>query len=218
MIADQTDMHSIAATRRTPSQARGKQRTENILQAAAEVFDEVGYDNANTILIAKRANTAVGSLYDFFPNKESIAQVLIERHTHDLATLLDGLITEAVFNQPIAQILDQLIEPLVRFISGRAGFRGLYLNAPHVGDMSALQRTLETMLMGRMSALVTLRYPAHDPAEITRSVRVCMAIFKSLSALAIQGHRADASSIDLAMIAELKTVLGLYLDKQFGPT
>lgn len=217
MIVDSTDINSIAITRRKPSQARGKQRIETILQAAAEVFDELGYDTANTILIAKRANTAVGSLYDFFPNKESIAQVLIERHTNDLAALLDELVTEDVFKQPIAQILDQLIEPLVQFISGRAGFRGLYLNAPQVGDMSTPQRMLETMLMGRMADLVFQRYPTHDPAEITRIVRSCMAIFKSLSALAIQGTRADADNIDLVMVAELKTVLRLYLNKYFGP-
>ncbi|MEM9949539.1 MAG: helix-turn-helix domain-containing protein [Cyanobacteria bacterium P01_D01_bin.36] len=55
-----------------PQQRRSQIRVEQILQAAAEIFWEKGYDVATTSDIAKRAQTAVGTLYRFFPNKLAI--------------------------------------------------------------------------------------------------------------------------------------------------
>ncbi len=66
--------------RRTPKQARGRQRVERILQAAAEVFAEVGYEAATTHGIAERAGTAVGSLYQFFPDKRALFKALEQQH------------------------------------------------------------------------------------------------------------------------------------------
>src|SRR4051812_6959010 len=73
--------------RRRPQQTRGEHRINTILDAAATVFYEVGYAAATTNLIAKHAHTAIGSLYDFFPNKEAIAQRLFERYLSDLRQL-----------------------------------------------------------------------------------------------------------------------------------
>jgi AcrR family transcriptional regulator len=62
-------MSSPNSLRRQPKQQRGQQRVAKILTAAAEVFAEVGYAAATTQQIADRANTAVGSIYQFFPDK-----------------------------------------------------------------------------------------------------------------------------------------------------
>src|SRR6266853_1677905 len=80
--------------RRLPQQARGEQRIAAILQAAAQVFYEVGFDAATTDMIAKLAHTAIGSLYDFFPNKEAIAQRLCEQFCEDLRVLFEGILTD----------------------------------------------------------------------------------------------------------------------------
>ena len=53
--------------RRLPQQSRSQQRVTQILEAAAQVFAEVGYEAASTSLIATQAKTSVGSLYRFFP-------------------------------------------------------------------------------------------------------------------------------------------------------
>jgi len=51
--------------RRLPQQARSRERFNRILDAAAELFAEIGYESATTDEIAKRANTSVGGLYRF---------------------------------------------------------------------------------------------------------------------------------------------------------
>ncbi len=62
--------------RRQPRQQRGKERVKKILAAAALVFERVGYTAATTQLIAVQAETAIGSLYQFFPDKAAIFQAM----------------------------------------------------------------------------------------------------------------------------------------------
>lgn len=69
-----------AALRRKPVQQRSAQRVEKMLGACAELIEEVGYDGLTTTLIAERAGVAVGSLYQFFPDKRAVVQELTLRN------------------------------------------------------------------------------------------------------------------------------------------
>ncbi|MFI1566693.1 ScbR family autoregulator-binding transcription factor [Streptomyces sp. NPDC020490] len=65
-------------------QERGKRSRESILQAAARVFDERGYDAASTNEILSRTGLTRGSLYHHFPSKEAIALALVQAHAEAL--------------------------------------------------------------------------------------------------------------------------------------
>src|SRR5260370_1341413 len=71
--------------RRQPKQARSQQRVDHLLNVAALIFEEVGYAAATTNAIAARAGVPIGSLYQFFPNKEAIMDALVERYLDELA-------------------------------------------------------------------------------------------------------------------------------------
>jgi AcrR family transcriptional regulator len=66
--------------RKAPSQGRSRFTVQQIVEAAARVFEERGYAGATTNRIAERAGVSIGSLYQYFPNKESILAVLLEEH------------------------------------------------------------------------------------------------------------------------------------------
>ncbi len=70
----------VAPLRRRPVQQRSAQRVEKMLEACAQLIDEVGYDGLTTTLIAERAGVAVGSLYQFFPDKRAVVQELTLRN------------------------------------------------------------------------------------------------------------------------------------------
>jgi AcrR family transcriptional regulator len=53
---------------------------ERILVAAAHVFDERGYGATTTNDIADEAGVAIGSLYQYFPNKDAILIELTRQH------------------------------------------------------------------------------------------------------------------------------------------
>jgi AcrR family transcriptional regulator len=70
---------------RAPKRARGHARVEAILDAAAVVFAEKGFDAATMTEIAARSATAIGSLYRFFPTKTSLADALLARYAETVA-------------------------------------------------------------------------------------------------------------------------------------
>jgi AcrR family transcriptional regulator len=95
--------------RRRPLQARSRDKVSYLLEAAAQVFRAEGY-GATTNRIAVRAGVSIGTLYEYFPNKEALLLALAERHVEeaergigaaleqsDLAALLPAL-QEAVLS------------------------------------------------------------------------------------------------------------------------
>lgn len=154
--------------------------------------------SAPTSRIRRCAATPSGSLYDFFPNKEAIAQALAECFTAGLRAPLD-------------RTLDRLIDPLVQLIGTRAGFRALYLHAPQLGQQSAGQRAIEDLFTQRIAALLHARYPHAEATAIVRTAQVCIATVKALTALAIEGQAVDA-----AVIGALKTMLRAAIEAGCG--
>src|SRR5579864_6425595 len=65
---------------RAPKRERGKQRVAALLEAAAAVFAEKGYEAATMTEIAARARAPIGSLYQFFPAKEALADTLVQSY------------------------------------------------------------------------------------------------------------------------------------------
>lgn len=76
---------------RAPKRARGKQRVAELLEAAAAVFTEKGYEAATMTEIASRARAPIGSLYQFFPAKEALADTLVQNYVALLAADLEEL-------------------------------------------------------------------------------------------------------------------------------
>jgi AcrR family transcriptional regulator len=67
------------APRRSPRQARSKERLQRILDATAELLEESGVEGISTRLIASRAEVNVATIYQFFPNKYAVLNALAER-------------------------------------------------------------------------------------------------------------------------------------------
>jgi AcrR family transcriptional regulator len=66
--------------RRKPRQDRSRDTVEAILEAAAQIFERHGYAAGTTNRIAQRAGVSIGSLYQYFPNKDAIVMELARRH------------------------------------------------------------------------------------------------------------------------------------------
>jgi AcrR family transcriptional regulator len=66
-----------------------------MLEACASLIDELGYDGVTTTLIAERAEVAVGSLYQFFPDKRAVVQALTQRNLEYFMTEVGRQLDEA---------------------------------------------------------------------------------------------------------------------------
>lgn len=77
---------STLKARKAPGQARSKETVGVILEASARILESEGMRGFNTNAMAARAGVSIGSLYQYFPNKDAIVRALIssfEETLHD---------------------------------------------------------------------------------------------------------------------------------------
>jgi AcrR family transcriptional regulator len=85
-------MTLLPQPRKTPRQARSQSTVEAILEATARVLAERGYAGTNTNVVAEVAGVSVGSVYQYFPNKDALVTALHERHGAQMHAVIDEVL------------------------------------------------------------------------------------------------------------------------------
>ena len=195
-----------------PQQQRSQVRVEQILQAAAEVFWAKGYDVATTNDIAKRAQTAVGTLYRFFPNKLAIFHVLEKRHKQYLDRTVPQLMSPETFQLPLAVVIRKIVETYADYFED-LGPRIVYIQyylTPNIFlyfdesfDQNMIQG-LAKLLQGRNSALTLER------CELLSEV--FLRTYQALLLIALRSNDIRRHQLQL----EIQNVLINYLEPYVG--
>ena len=109
-----------AAARRTPRQARARELVDALVEAAAQLLVERGYEAASTNAIADRAGVSVGSLYQYFSGKSDVFQELMERHQAEVHPLVARALRdlESCDDAP-APAVESLLQELLRLHARR---------------------------------------------------------------------------------------------------
>lgn len=81
--------------RKSPRQERSRAMVDVLLEAAIRVLLEDGYEAMTTAGIAERAGVSVGSLYQYFPNKEALVASIVERHAAAILVVMEGALDRA---------------------------------------------------------------------------------------------------------------------------
>jgi AcrR family transcriptional regulator len=173
--------------RRVPQQARSHRRIEAILDAASTVIGEIGFEAATTNMFAERADTSIGSVYQFFENKDAIIAALCDRHVSEL----DPLLQEAQTQEPVCE---QQLQSMLNILSDHyfihAGFRALMYGTYAPTGMSIIQKHLFRPIVGRLSK--TIQQMAPDVPEMERNLHAEVMLY--------------AFSRVLYLVAQLKNV------------
>lgn len=98
--------------RKIPKQARARATCDAILEAAARILAEDVYERLNTNRIAEVAGVSIGTLYQYFPNKQAILTEIIRRKRKLLLEDLSAA-TRDMARQEIDQTLDNLLRVAV---------------------------------------------------------------------------------------------------------
>ena len=105
--------------RREPVQGRSRATVEAVVEAAAQVFQREGYAGTTTNRIAERAGVSVGSLYQYFPNKDAILVALTQRHLEEGYEQIAPLLYEFATDPPPVEVgLTRLTEAMMHLHAG----------------------------------------------------------------------------------------------------
>lgn len=98
-----------ANPRKLPEQDRSRATVEAIVDAAARVLVKHGYDAFTTNRVAEKAGVSVGSLYQYFPNKDALLSELMRRHVEEIERGVEGM-AELARTAPLAEVIRVGIE------------------------------------------------------------------------------------------------------------
>ncbi len=101
------------APRKLPKQARSQTTVEAILQAAAQVFECHGYAAGTTNRIATRAGVSIGTLYQYFPNKDAILVALAHQHLAEGAAAVQPFLQRLSAGARFDDVLPGIVEAMV---------------------------------------------------------------------------------------------------------
>ena len=113
--------------RKLPSQERSQRTVERILDAAARVFHEQGYSAATTNDIADEADVSIGSLYQYFPNKDALLVALTKRHIESTSSELTNILSRL----PVVTEFAEIIRAVVNFLVEQHELDDLHLLVMH---------------------------------------------------------------------------------------
>lgn len=180
-----------------------------MLDACAELLDEVGYEALSTTLVAERAGVAVGSVYQFFPDKRALNDAVTRRNVEVfVARVGRRFISEDYADWWDA--VDAIIDEYVDMHRDVPGFRSLHFG--DVFDLNLLDSVADnnTVIAGRLRALLFDEFGPVDSEALDRAILVAVEAGDAVLKLAF---RHDPNGVP-EIVAEAKQLVRGYLSRQ----
>lgn len=187
-----------ATLRNEPVQARSTARLTALLDAAAAIIDEIGYERLTTAMVAERAGASIGTVYRYFPDRIAVLQALAARN---LERVLESATSEIL--DPNHETWEAAVEAaftvLVEAFRSEPGFGGL-----RVGDVldlrpAAQPRTFNAIVSdGLLDALIE-RFGFTDSASLRFRFETAIEISDALAARAFaRDPRGDEAFLEMS--------------------
>ncbi|WP_369367548.1 TetR family transcriptional regulator [Streptomyces sp. CG4] len=193
--------------RRAPVQRRSAERLTRILDACAELLDEVGYDALSTRAVALRAGVPIGSVYRFFGNKRQMADALAQRNLERYTERVTERLEQARGGGGWRAAMDAVLDEYLTMKRTAPGFslvdfgNQIPVGARHAGPNTRVADRLTKLLSG---------YLDRTPDDELR--RVFLVAVETADTLVQLAFRTDPDG-DEAIITETRELLRAYLGR-----
>jgi AcrR family transcriptional regulator len=135
--------HAAFEARKTPVQARSAVTVEAIAEATVQVLLSHGTERLTTTRVAERAGVSVGTLYQYFPNKQSLLFAVLEDHLDKVSEAVEEACARAG-NLPLATMVQIVVEAFVDAKMLRPDISAaLYRITADIGGPALVRRTGE---------------------------------------------------------------------------
>ncbi|HET8662137.1 MAG TPA: TetR/AcrR family transcriptional regulator [Micromonosporaceae bacterium] len=179
-----------------------------MLDACAELVDEIGYEALTTTLLAERAGVAIGSVYQFFPDKRAVVQALTMRNLEAYLDRLADRLGDARFDH-WWDAVDAAIDEYIVMHRSVPGFRTLHFG--DVVDVHLLdsERHNNAVISDQLGQLLVDRLGVAGSPRLGFALEVAVEAADALIKLAF---RRDPEG-DEAVLAEAKALIREYLQR-----
>ena len=192
--------------RHPPTQARSRERLARVLDGAATVLATEGTDAFTTNRIAEAAGVPVGSVYRYFPDKETIAEALAVRFWGEFADLV-AHVADDDEREPLVDPGAVVLETLAAGFRARPAFLALWYGGLRSARVREATRPTRTAIGIEVARILAVHWPA--AADADRAVAARMLVIAG-DGLLREAFRSDPAG-DPAILAESKAMLRSYI-------
>jgi len=200
--------------RKSASQERSRHTVAALVEATARVLVKEGYESTNTNKIAQAAGVSIGSLYQYFPNKEALVAAVVERHKQEMMQLFREALA-AVMARPIDAGVRELVTVMIdaHRVDPKL-HRVLVEQVPRNGrlEVEAFDREACALIRGYLEA----HRSELDVPDLDMAAFICVATVESLTHAAVV-HRPEALSDKAGLFVEDLTRLVVQYLKGSAP-
>jgi AcrR family transcriptional regulator len=196
-------MSTEAPIAKAPRRARGVQRVAELLDAGAALFAENGYETTTMTQIAERADASIGSLYQFFPSKELLAEALFARYVERVTSLLEDLSKRAPGLSP-PRLANRLIDLMLEVRSDRDCAAAL---SGSVSGIVERRKSLRGANRRQISAILRAANPKLREKAATEAAAMIGHVMKLVPTLAKEEE--DGGQ---ALVAQVRKMLAAYIE------
>lgn len=191
-------------------QDRSAERIQDLLDAASDVVDEVGFDRLTTAMVAERAGAAIGTVYRYFPDRLVLLNALRDRETR----MFQDRVLEAIHAHPISEIADaadRAIDVFVEMTRTRTGFRVIQAVDPMRNPNRAPHNPRVGIFARGFAEMIAAEFGIPNSPELLFHMEVIVEIGNSLSAYAFVVD----SDGDQRFIDEAKSIVRRYIELNY---
>jgi len=196
------------APRKTPVQSRSRERVERILDAAARAFADVGFEAATTDAIAAYAEVSIGSLYQFFPNKQALFDAVARRHFDHATALFDALLAADDEGVKWQDVLDRAVDGFAALDRTDPNLRAVWRNWRMAGRFLAATDTVNREFARRTEAVLARHARGLPKAKLELVATMVVEVISSML-FVVARQRGPGTR---AMLEETKVMLRRYLE------
>ena len=201
----------VGPLRRVPVQGRSLARVHRMLDACATLVDEVGYDGLTTTLLAERAGVAIGSVYQFFPDKRAVVQALTQRNLDAYVERLSARIADgglAKWWDAVDTAIDEYID-MHRHVPG---FRTLHFGDVVDSHLLDEERDNNAIIVEQLGDLLVASFAAADGQRLRFALAIAVEMSDALIKYAFRRHPDG----DDQVLTEAKDIVRDYLYRRIA--
>lgn len=201
-----TDHGRRRSVRTEPTQRRSSQRLDALLDAAAEIVDELGFERLTTQMVAERAGASIGTVYRYFPDRVAVLHALRERSVRRYRERL----AEALEQVELAewwQVIDVALDVCAELYRAEPGFTVI-----HAAPRELSEHDGEAEIAHRLARLLAHDFGIPNDAETRFRLGISVELGEALV------HRAFARDLegDARYLDEARRVVREYLEEHLA--
>lgn len=198
--------------RNAPTQARSQARLARVLDAAAELFAEHGYDGTTMEAIATHAGSSIGSVYRFFKNKHEVFSAVAARLMVREEELIAELFQQSASMSGWPEMIDAVIDAYVTLQDEDPAWRGVWLNVQLGGDIAQAGDEASAGIVEQVTGVMAFFAPQ---LPLSRRRVVAQTLFELVASMLLMSARHQEET-RRALLVETKRVVKLYVADAVG--